>query len=152
MSQPGQFDIGDQSGHNINNVARDLYFTQVLRERESFLHDIAATRSRARFLVTLGFIMVVGGAAAFAFPILAAMNNFRDIDPAGLGFGGPEIGGVSVGIAGFGVAFIGQFVLVLGIVLHIVAAARRRRIPDLPPPPPAHLGSTGTYPNAAGPA
>lgn len=137
MSDPGTFDIGDQHGHAISNVARDMYFTQVLRERDGFLREIAAAKTKARFLVTLGFVMVVGGATAFMIPILGAINDFTNIDPSD-GFGGPKIGGVSVGLIGFGVGFIGQFILIAGIVIHIVAAARRRRLPELPLPPGAH--------------
>jgi hypothetical protein len=149
MARAGRFDInGDQDGEYINNVARDQYFTQVLRERESFLRDIAATRSKARHLVTLGFLMVVGGATAFMVPILMAMNDFRNIDPSDVGFGGPEIGGVSVGLIGFGVGFVGQFILLLGIVLHVVVAARRRRLPDLPPPPRWEAPYTRRMPSA----
>ena len=49
-------------------------------------------------------------------------------------FYGPKVGGVSVGLIGFAIGFIGQFVLIAGIVLHIVAAARRRRLNQMPKP------------------
>ncbi|MEK6438994.1 hypothetical protein [Pseudonocardia sp. T1-2H] len=138
MSQAGPFDIRDQSGYNVNNVARDQYLTQVLRERDSFLREIAAAKTRARHLVTVGFVMVAGGAVGFIVPLISKMNDFGNVSPPELGFGGPKIGGVSVGLLGFGIAFIGQFILLAGIVMHIIAAARRRRLPVFPPPPTAY--------------
>jgi hypothetical protein len=66
------------------------------------------------------------------------MNEFGSVSPQETitsgNFYGPQVGGVSVGLIGFAVAFIGQFVLVAGIVLHIVAAARRRRLNRMPGP------------------
>jgi hypothetical protein len=141
MSQAGRFDIGGQDADNIYNVGRDQYYTQILHERQSFLSEIAATKTKARFLVTAGFLMVFLGAVAFAIPLLGELNNLQHLKPSALGFPGPKIGGVSIGIIGFGVGFIGQFILLAGIVLHIVAAARRRRLPDLPPPPPGYSDS-----------
>lgn len=144
MSGAGRYDIhGDINSGSSNFAGRDLYYYQLVRERNSILHDIAVTKTRASVLVVVGFLMVAGGATVFAFPILEGMNNVGSIEPSDFSFGGPRVGGISLGVIGFAVGFIGQFVLVAGIVLHIVAAARRRRVGELPPmpstvnPPPA---------------
>ena len=129
---------GDFSGRDSYFAGGDLYYTQIMQERNNLLRDIAATKTRARILVILGFLMVLLGATAFMLSILGDMNRFGSGSvPDFTSFGGPKVGGVSVGIIGFGVAFIGQFVVVAGIVMHIVAAARRRRVGVLPPIPPA---------------
>jgi hypothetical protein len=47
---------------------------------------------------------------------------------------GPQVAGYSIGVIGFAIAFIGQFVLAAGIVLHIVAASRRKKLMNLPMP------------------
>jgi hypothetical protein len=144
MSGAGRYDFhGDINSNSSNFAGRDLYYYQLVRERNSLLHDIAVTKTRASVLVVVGFLMVAGGATVFAFPILEGMNNVGSIEPSDFSFGGPRVGGISLGVIGFAVGFIGQFVLVAGIVLHIVAAARRRRVGELPPmpstvnPPPA---------------
>jgi hypothetical protein len=51
------------------------------------------------------------------------------VDPFASGL---SIGGWPIGIIGFGVAVVGQFVLIAGIVLYIVAASRRRRLLEMP--------------------
>ncbi len=43
-------------------------------------------------------------------------------------FFGPPILGVPAGIWGIGLAGLGQSLIIIGIVLHIVATARRRRM------------------------
>jgi heme/copper-type cytochrome/quinol oxidase subunit 1 len=134
-----RFDIEKQQAEILSNVAGNQYnqyIQQVLRERESFAHDIAATKTKARALVWLGFLMLAGGSIAFMIPLLQAMNEFdmnsySTSDPFSAG---PEIGGYSVGLIGFGIAFIGQFVLIVGIILHVVAASRRKKLLSLPPP------------------
>jgi hypothetical protein len=109
-----------------------------IQQRESFARQIAATRSKATTLIVIGFLMMCGGSVVFMVPLLDFMNEFGSVSPQETitsgNFYGPQVGGVSVGLIGFAVAFIGQFVLVAGIVLHIVAAARRRRLNRMPGP------------------
>lgn len=76
--------------------------------------------------------MSVFGAIAFMVPFLQAMKNSSPTttaDPFGSGL---SVGGWPIGIIGFGVAVIGQFVLIAGIILHIVAASRRRQLLQMP--------------------
>ncbi len=61
------FDADRQHADNINNINRDQYnqwVQEVRQERENFLITVAATKTRAKRLVVIGFIMVVGGALA----------------------------------------------------------------------------------------
>jgi hypothetical protein len=118
------------------------YVKQIIEQRESFAQKVAATKTKARLLFWSGFLMVAGGATVYMLPILKAMKdgagasqNFFDA--------GPHIGGYPIGLIGFAVGFVGQFILVAGIILHIVAASRRKtllNLPPLPPPPrPRHF-------------
>ena len=128
------FDIYRPRAVNMDMVAGDKIVQQVLRERESFARQVAATKTKARFLVWLGFLMVAGGATAYMIPFLQALkesNASTGYDPFA---SGASIGGYPVGVLGFAIAFIGQFVLVAGIILHIVAASRRKSLLHLPPP------------------
>jgi hypothetical protein len=131
---PVQFIVDQQKADVISNVGRDQHnqYNQYLQQRESFLATIAATKTRASRLVIIGFLMVAGGGGVYAWVILRTIGN---VSTAGANFNfdtahffGPQVHGIPVGLAGFGVAFVGQFVVIAGIVLHIVAAARRRRL------------------------
>lgn len=117
---------------DINRQHADMIVNQILRERESFAQDIAATKTKARILVWLGFLMVACGATAFMVPLLQAMKDSSATTTADPFASGLSIGGYPVGIIGFGVAFVGQFVLVAGIILHIVAASRRKKLLQMP--------------------
>jgi hypothetical protein len=134
MERNPDFDIYRPSAERMDMVAGDKIVQQVLRERESFARQVAATKTKARFLVWLGFLMVAGGGTAFMIPFLQAMkesNASTVYDPFA---SGPSIGGYPAGVLGFAIGFIGQFVLVAGIILHIVAASRRKSLLHLPPP------------------
>jgi DNA transposition AAA+ family ATPase len=48
-----RYDIGQQHAAAISNVARDQYNVSIRQERESFLRDIAATKTKARILAWL---------------------------------------------------------------------------------------------------
>jgi hypothetical protein len=131
------YHIQEQRAGTINMVD-GVQYNQVIQQRESFAREIAATRSKATALVVLGFLMLCGGSVVFMVPLLGFMNDFGSVSPQETitsgNFYGPEVGGVSVGLIGFAIAFIGQFVLIAGIVLHIVAAARRRKLNQMPQP------------------
>ncbi len=129
--------IGEQRAGTINMVD-GFQYNQVIQQRESFAREIAATRTKATTLVVIGFLMVCGGSVAFMASLLDFLNDFGSVSPretisAG-NFYGPKVGGVSIGLIGFAIGFVGQFVLIAGIVLHIVAAARRRKLDRMPRP------------------
>ena len=59
----------------ISNVGRDQYnahVQQVIQQRDSFMREIASTKTKARWLVWLGLLLFVAGFAMFA----AADLNF----------------------------------------------------------------------------
>jgi len=147
---PVRYDIGRQDAQEISNVGRDQYnaqIQQVIQQRDSFMREIAGTRTKARWLVWLGLLLFIAGFAMFA---AADLNFLKQIasdiqsnaapapptDP----FGRP-IFGIPSGLLGWAIAAIGALMLVIGIVLHIVATSRRRRVErDYPMPMPWPYG------------
>lgn len=126
------YDIGDQRAHSINNVARDQY-NAYIRQRESFLREVAATRTKARWLVWLGLAMFLVGGGLFVSmvfgimqigPEQAAGTGVEDLDSVF----GEEIAGLPIGLFGWAMAAVGTVLLLIGIVLHVVTTARRRRV------------------------
>lgn len=146
-----RYDIGEQQAGIINNIGRDQFIAYIQR-RESFLRDIAAKRTKARWLIWIGFLCFVAGFAIFAAGILGFMSQVID----GLESGnpqppddifGPDIFGVPSGLLGWVLAALGALLALVGVVLHVVATARRKRVdrefyellqgnPHLPPQPP----------------
>lgn len=138
--------IDEQRAGVINNVDRDQYISHIQyvnQQRENFLREVAATKTKARWLAWTGFLMFVVGFGIFAAAdlsfikaIIDASQNGGEPPPATSPFG-REIGGVPFGLAGWALAALGVILLVVGIVLHIVATSRRRRayreFPVLPP-------------------
>jgi FHA domain len=139
-----RFDVERQHGGVISNVGRDQhhynsYVQHVMHERQSFLRDIAATRSKAWLLVCFGFLLGVVGFAVWAANIFNFIDNVQNIgpdtQPDDLPLLGRKLLGIPVAVYGFGGVVLGAVLLVIGIVLHVVAAARKRRLPAIPPPP-----------------
>ncbi len=124
------FGIGSQQADVLNNVAHDQYVIQ--QQRESFLREIAATRTKATWLIVLGFLAYVVGGGIYAYAILkfgSDLSSASATDTAPPLFG-DKVAGVPIGIWGFATAGIGTVLLMVGIVLRIVAAARKRRLDD----------------------
>jgi hypothetical protein len=148
-----RYDIGGQSAGAISNVGRDQYQSyvqHVTQQRESFLREIAATRTKARWLVWTGFLLFVAGFGLFAAGVLgfidAVGNANAATDPATLNPFGSEIAGVPFGMVGWGMAVLGVLLLILGIVLHVVATSRRKRVDReyrVAPPPGYRPGQWG---------
>jgi pSer/pThr/pTyr-binding forkhead associated (FHA) protein len=144
------YDVGQQYADAINNVGHNQYNSyvqHVSQQRENFLREIAATRTKARGLVWTGLLFFVVGFGLFAAAILGFMKQGAEsiqtgnIEPPTNPFG-PEIAGIPSGLLGWALAALGALLLGTGIVLHIVATSRRRRVDRefLVPPPP--LGET----------
>ena len=140
-----RYEIGQQQADEINNVGRDQYnaqVQQVIQRRDSFMREIAGTRTKARWLVWLGLLLFIAGFAMFA---AADLNFLKQIAsdvqsnntaPPSDPFGHP-IFGIPSGLLGWAIAAIGGLMLVIGIVLHIVATSRRKRVErDYPLPMP----------------
>ena len=119
---------------DVNRQHADMIVNQIVRERESFARDIAATKTKARILVWVGFLMGVFGGTAFMVTFLKAMNDASAANVPDSAGSALSIGGFPVGIIGLGVGAVGQFVLIAGIILHIVAASRRRQLLLMPDP------------------
>lgn len=131
---PVRYDIGQQDGQVISNVGRDQYNAQVIQQRDSFLREIAGTRTKARWLVWLGLLLFVVGFAMFAAAdlnflkqVASAIQSNSPSSPPSDPFGRPILG-IPSGLLGWAIAAIGALMLVIGIVLHIVATSRRRRV------------------------
>jgi uncharacterized integral membrane protein len=120
----------------INNVGRDQYnaqVQQVIQERNSFMREIASTKTKARWLVWLGLLLFVAGFALFA---AADLNLLKQISsdfgsnstaPPADPFGRPILG-LPSGLFGWAIAAVGSLMLIIGIVLHIVATSRRKQV------------------------
>lgn len=149
--EPNQvaYSVGSQSAGQLNNVGHDQYNSyvqHVLQERDSFARDIAATKTKATRLIWTGFAMFVLGFGTWMWVIFRFGSSVQDdsdfFDSGTDGFSdgpellGPDVGGVPVGAIGFALAALGQILIVVGIVLHVVAAARRRRLQEQHPPAP----------------
>jgi uncharacterized membrane protein YidH (DUF202 family) len=140
-----RYEIGQQEAQVISNVGRDQYqahVQQVIQQRDSFMREIAGTKTKARWLVWLGLLLFIAGFAMFA----AADLNFlkqtasdvqsNNTAPPSDPFGRPILG-IPSGLLGWAIAAIGALMLIIGIVLHIVATSRRRRVErDYPMPMP----------------
>jgi hypothetical protein len=142
---PVRYDIGQQEAQVISNVGRDQYnahVQQIIQQRDSFMREIAATKTKARWLVWLGVLLFVVGFAMFA---AADLNMLKQISsdfgsnstaPPADPFGRPILG-IPSGLLGWAIGAVGSLMLVIGIVLHIVATSRRRRVErDYPLPTP----------------
>jgi FHA domain len=140
-----RYDIGSQAAGTISNVGHNQYnsyVAHVSQQRENFLREIAATRTKARWLVWSGFLLFVVGFGLFAAGVLGFIGDVSDavesgnVGPPDDPFG-QDIGGVPSGLLGWAIAAIGALLVVVGIVLHIVATSRRRRVDrELAVPPP----------------
>lgn len=134
---PVSFGIGQQRDGVFHNVGRDQY---VMQQRESFLGHVAATRTKARWLIWLGFGLTVVGTAMFASGVFGFITSItdamkNDTEPEIVSPFGGDVGGFPAGIIGWALAAAGSFLIVLGIVLHVVAASRRKRVDrDFPLP------------------
>lgn len=146
------YDIGSQHADTISNVGNDQYvsYTQhVVQQRESFLAHVAATRTRARWLLWGGLLLLVVGTAVglqFFIAYFSAIYGSVSEAFASAGSAGPpelelpRSGGAAVAVA-IVLTSLGQLMVVVGIVLHVVASARARRVDrELPVPPPGAPG------------
>jgi hypothetical protein len=134
-------EIDDQYAGSINNVegVQNNYVQQVLHERQSFLREVAATRTRARFFIWLGVLVMVAGIVTMLVvfgELFGGINDAFRSPEAGVPESpfGRELGGVPVVLIGGGAEVLGLLMIIIGVVLHVVATARRRdvdrRLPD----------------------
>jgi FHA domain len=136
QDRPVRYEIGRQDGQVISNVGRDQYnahVQQVIQQRDGFLREVAATRTKARWLVWLGLLLFIVGFAMFA---AVDLNLLKQISsdfgsntsaPPSEPLGRP-IFGIPSGLLGWAIGAVGGLMIVIGIVLHIVATSRRKRV------------------------
>ena len=130
------YSIGHQQAGAINNVGRDqyqAYFQQVVHERDGFLREVAAAKTKARWIIVFGFVLFVVGFAMFVIPGLnfdKQVENQISSGTAGpiTGAGGPQILGMPMQDLGWIFAAAGILTMGAGSVLHQVAVARRKRV------------------------
>jgi hypothetical protein len=135
--------IGGQNGGIIGNAAGDQYISYVNQQRENFLREVAATRTKARWLAWTGFLAFLAGFGLFGFADLSFLKEISneiqngDAAPPTINPFGREVGGVPLGLIGWALAAVGMVLLIVGIALHIIATSRRRRADrEFPVPPP----------------
>ncbi|MEV0059565.1 FHA domain-containing protein [Nocardia sp. NPDC050718] len=132
---PVTFTVERQTGHQINNVGRDQ-INSYIEQRESFLRAVAASRTKARWVFWIGLFMLVGGGIGYAYFLIDGISELNDTfgdasagPPDGMLFFGPDTSlGMPAGLICFAVAFVGQFLLIIGLIMWIVAAARVRKV------------------------
>ena len=76
--------IDEQRAGVINNVDRDQYISHVQyvnQQRENFLREVAAIKTKARWLAWTGFLMFVVGFAIFAAADLSFIKGDQRRDP-----------------------------------------------------------------------
>jgi hypothetical protein len=137
--------VARQQAGTINNVGRDqyqAYFQQVVHERDSFLREVTAAKTKARWLIRLGVLVFLAGSAMFVIPGVGFAKQVDSQISSGnagpvTGAGGPLIFGIPMEMLGWIVAAIGLVTAGVGSRMHQVAVARRGRVDrehPLPPP------------------
>ncbi len=125
-----RFDVGRQSGQSISNVGRDQYISHVIASRESFARQVAATKTKARYLVWIGLLVFIAG---FAVTLVGAHQYIDNFTTLNAGTSEATMNGyfrayASYALGGGALCLVGSVLLVIGIVLHVVAASRRKQL------------------------
>jgi len=134
-----RFDLRDQQAGVINNVGRDQYNAYV-SQRDSFLREVAAAKTKAKIVAWLGLALavlgqVLGGGAVVSFiqKIVSLQGSTSFEDFRGLSPLGPDIAGIPMFVIGMALSLLGSLMVIVGVVQHVVAASRKRRIErDMP--------------------
>jgi hypothetical protein len=148
-----RYDIGRQDAEVISNVGRDQYnahVQQVVQQRDNFLRDIAATKTKGRWLAWTGFAVSVVGLATFGYGFYKQYKTETNLSSSSMPSFSQITAGFPILLIGMAIAAIGSVLLIVGIILHIVAASRRRRVErelPLPMPWPPHGGPAPSYPD-----
>jgi pSer/pThr/pTyr-binding forkhead associated (FHA) protein len=118
----GQYEIDSQRAGNISNVAGNQYVSHIRQERESFLQAVAATKTKARWLIWIGAGLSILGLVVAG----AGFYQFMEELPTYTGDGTPPA--FRLYISGLLIAGGGSILLTIGVVLHVVATSRRKRV------------------------
>jgi hypothetical protein len=124
------FVVGTQSADVLSNVAGNQYNT-VIQQRDSFLRQVAAARTRARHLILFGLFLFAAGSAVEIVGMMIYFRTFTSANentPPNDFFKGFDIAFPAAGVAAFGL-----ILMIVGIILHISAASRQRRVDQIYP-------------------
>ena len=145
-----RFTAGQQNADQINNVARDQYLQAIYQQRESFLREVASSRTRAKRLFWIGFLLFAVGGGAFAWMVIRFISRINELDPAqqpsATEVWGEQVGGIPLGLIGWAVAAVGMLTMIVGIVLHVIATSRQRRTVSQPVIPLEWWGAFPSHP------
>jgi hypothetical protein len=120
--------IDRQSADTIHNAGRDQYNNYYSQQRESFLREVAAAKTKARRVVWVGFGVFCIGLVVAAVGWASAQNGIMSGDESNVDAAFESFNaGYAVFALGGAIYAAGAITMVVGLVLHIVAAARRRR-------------------------
>jgi hypothetical protein len=134
------YNVGYQQAGQLSNVAGNQYIQHIQAQRDSFFREIAAAKTRARRLIVVGLVLFLAGFGtclwvightfgAINRDISESFNNPEQPMPVETGpkdFFGPNVGGIPLAVIGEGLAALGVILMIVGLVLHIVAASRRK--------------------------
>lgn len=137
------YEIAEQRAQAINNVGRDQYNSysqQVIQQRENFFREIAATRTKARWLIWIGlgvFVVGLGIALAGGYSFFSLIAEFWSSSAPPTQ---NDLSGFLLAALGSVINAVGGLLVIIGIVLHIVATSRRKQVDRQlrPPPPPQY--------------
>ncbi|MFI8993307.1 hypothetical protein [Streptomyces sp. NPDC053542] len=148
-----EFRSENQYAEQLNMVAKDQYnqFVKHVHERrESFLREIAGARTRARWIITAGMVTFLVGLGIGIGVFRQYMVDFIDeweclagggncsFDDSSSPFG-PIVSGMPLILIAMALTAGGLICMLVGFVLHIVAASRRRYVESSLGQPPAIL-------------
>lgn len=125
-----RFDVDRQNGGQINNVGRDQY-NHYFQQRENFLREIAAARTRARQLIYLSLAMMFGGSLVSIAYVLRFFDDLKGVGPNTR----PDVLDSlfsPVLLCALAVASVGNVLFWIALIMHIVAATRGRKV-DIDP-------------------
>ncbi|MFG2071854.1 FHA domain-containing protein [Nonomuraea maritima] len=131
QEQSVRFDVGRQAGSQINNVGRDQH-NHYFQQRENFLREIAAARTRARQLIYLSLAMMFGGSLVSTVYVLRFLDYLPSV---GRATKWSDVTGTllsPVSLCALAVASVGNVLFWIALIMHIVAAARGRKV-DIDP-------------------
>ena len=123
-----QINIDRPNQERLYIAGRDQW---IMEQRANFFREIAATKTKARWLVWTGFVAFVVGFGIFAAGVLGFIKQAGSAVQTSGGVTspfGPDIGGFPLGLLGWALGALGMLLLVVGIVLHIVATSRHKQV------------------------
>jgi pSer/pThr/pTyr-binding forkhead associated (FHA) protein len=122
-----QYEIGHQEADSIHNVGRDQY---LIEQRDSFARDIASTKSKARFWIWTGAALAVAGIVVAGVGFYRYSNGFTSFNQNTTSdqFSSLARSYFQFFLIGGAIELLGMILIVVGIVLHVVAASRRKQL------------------------